>query len=43
MFQELLAKNNINFKNFKLSSKDQLFVEVNDPVKSASRIIVVNL
>lgn len=43
MFQELLAKNNINFKAFKLSSKDQLFVEVNDPVKSASRIIIVNL
>jgi hypothetical protein len=28
MFKELLEKNNINFKDFKLNSTDQLFVEV---------------
>jgi hypothetical protein len=43
MFKELLEKNNIDFKDFKLNSTDQLFVEVSGPFESGSRILVFNL
>jgi hypothetical protein len=36
MFKELLAKNNIDFKDFKLNSTDQLFVEVSGLSEASS-------